>query len=97
MPFHHHCGLLLPNTRNSDYGTAQFKLDRTRVQQGHDTFFILHVCKPACARKIGDIKPAVQSSRVHNRHVHDVHMHVRNSHAKFGLRVHANCKPRIVK
>ena len=47
----------------ASYGTAQFKLDRTRVQQGHDTtrFVISHVCKPACARKIGDIKPTVQA------------------------------------
>ena len=27
------------------YGTAQFKLDRTRVQQGHDTtHFLFHTC-----------------------------------------------------
>ena len=46
-----------------------------------------------CARKIGDIKPTVQSSCVHNRRAHYARMHVRNVHAKFGLRVHANCKP----
>ena len=63
----------------------------------HDTFFISHVCKPACARKIGDVKPTVQSSRICTRHVHDTRVHVRNVHAKFGLRVHANCKPRIAK
>ena len=60
----------------------------------HDRFFISHACKPACARKIGDVRPIVQSSRVRTRHVHDAHMHVRNAHAKFGLCVHANCKPR---
>ena len=46
--------------------TAQFKLDRTHVQHGFDTkidFFILHVCKHACACKIDDVKPTVQSSR----------------------------------
>ena len=49
-----------------------------------------------CARKIDDVKPTVQSSRVCTRHVQfaDAHVHVRNAHAKFGLRVHANCKPR---
>ena len=59
----------------------------------HDTFFISHACKTACACKIGDVKATVQSSRVHTRHVHDARVHVRNAHAKFGLRVHANCKP----
>ena len=60
----------------------------------HDTFFILHACKPACACKTGDIKAAVQSSRVHTRRVHDAHVHVRNAHAKFGLHMHINCKPK---
>ena len=61
----------------------------------HDMFFISHACKPACAHKIGDsIKPTVQSFRVHTRRVHDACVHVRNAHAKFGLRVHVNCKPR---
>ena len=55
-----------------------------------------HACKPACASKIGDVKPAVQSSCVRTRRVHDACVHVRNAHAKFGLRVHANCKPRTV-
>ena len=40
-------------------------------------FFISHACKPACACKIGDIKPTVQSSRVSTRCVHDARMHVR--------------------
>ena len=53
----------------------------------HDTFFILHACKPACARKIGDVKPIVQSSRVHTRRVHNVRVHVRNAHAKFGMQI----------
>ena len=60
----------------------------------HDTFFISHACKPACARKIDDVKPTVQSSHVRTRRVHDARVHVRNAHAKFGLRVHANCKSR---
>ena len=76
---------------------VQLKFDRTHVQQGttrHDTFFISHACKPACACKIDDVRPTVQSSRVHTRLVHDACVHVRNAHAKFGLFVHANCKPR---
>ena len=28
-------------------------------------FFILHACKHACVRKIDDIKPIIQGSRVH--------------------------------
>ena len=66
----------------------------------HNTFFISHACKPVCAHEIGDVKPTMQSSRVrtrhvHDAHVHDAHVHVRNAHTKFGLCVHANCKPRI--
>ena len=81
------------------YGAAQFKLDSTCVQQGHDmTHFLFHKCAmPLCARKIGYVKPTMQSSRVRTRHMHDAHMHVRNAHAKLGLRVHANCKPRRAK
>ena len=60
----------------------------------HDTFFISHACKPACARKIGDVKPTVQSSRVCTRRVHDAPMHVKNAHAKYELHLHAYCKPR---
>ena len=56
-----------------------------------DTFFISHACKPSCARKVDDVNPTVQSSRVRTRRVH-----VRNAQAKFGLRVLANCKPRTV-
>ena len=40
----------------------------------HDTFFISHVCKYACACKIDDIKFIVQSychSHVYTRYVHD--------------------------
>ena len=46
------------------------------------------------ARKIDDIKPSMQSSRVCTRRVHDARMHVRNANAKFVLCVHAYCKPR---
>ena len=67
----------------------------------HDTFFISHVCKHACARNIDDVKPTVHSSCVctrcvHDACVHDACVHVRNAHAKFGLHVHANCKPKTV-
>ena len=58
----------------------------------HDTFFISHVCKPACTCKIGDVKTTVPNSRVHTRYVHNARVHVRNAHTKFGLRMHANCK-----
>ena len=75
----------------TSYGTAQFKLDRTCMQHGFDmTCFSFHTY--AC--KIGDVKPTMQSSHVYTRHVHDARVHVRNVHAKFGLRMHANCKPR---
>ena len=33
--------------------------------------FISHACKPACARKIDDVKPTIQSSCVRTRCVHD--------------------------
>ena len=40
-------------------------------------FFISYMCKHACARKIDDIKPTVQSSRVRTRHVYNsLQMHV---------------------
>ena len=73
------------------YGTAQFKMRAAWAR--HDTFFISHACKPACARKINDVKPTMQSSCVRTRRVHDARVHVRNAHAKFILRVHTNCKP----
>ena len=60
----------------------------------HDTFFILHACKPSCACKVDDIKPTMQSSHVRTRCVHDAQVHVRNAHVKFGLHMQANCKPR---
>ena len=65
------------------YGTAQFKLNRTRMQHGLDMarFFILHACKHACVYKIENIKPIIQSSCVHTRRVHDN----LQAHAKFGL------------
>ena len=62
----------------------------------HGTFFISHVYKPACACKIDDVKPTVHSSCVRTRLVHDARVHARNGHAKFGLCMHANCKPRTV-
>ena len=84
------------------YGTAQFKLDRTRMQHGLDTTRFsfhtnasmrVHACKPACVRKIDDINPTLHNSHVCTRRVHDARLQVRNAHAKFGLRVYANCKP----
>ena len=61
----------------------------------HDNmFFISHVFKLACARKIDDVKPTMQSPRAHKRYVHDACVHIRNAHTKFGLHVHANCKPK---
>ena len=63
----------------------------------HDTFFISHVYEHACARQIDDVKPTMQSSRVCTRRAHDARVHVRNAHAKFGLHMHANCKPRTAK
>ena len=73
--------------------TVQLNLNMCAAWVRHNTFFISHVCKPACACRIDDIKPIVHSSRVRTRHVHDACVHVRNAYAKFGLRVHANCKP----
>ena len=66
------------------YSTAQFKLDRTRVQHGLDTTRFsshTHASMRACAHKIDDNKPTVQSSRVRTRRVHDACVHVRNAHA----------------
>ena len=72
------------------YGTAQFKLDRTRVQHGLDTTrFSFRTCASMFAREIDALKPTVQSSCVCTRCVHDS----LQAHAKFGY-VHANCKPR---
>ena len=80
------------------YSTAKFKLNRTRVQLGYDmtrfsfrTRASLHV-----HARLVMLKPAMQSSCVHTRRLHDACVHVRNAHAKFRLRVHANCKPRTV-
>ena len=42
----------------------------------HNSFFISHVCKLVCAHKIGNVKPAVQSSHVRNRRVQDACVHV---------------------
>ena len=73
------------------YGTAQFKLNRTHVQQGHDiTRFSF--CTRASLRvhaRLVTSNLLLRTGRVHN-----AHMHVRNVHAKLGLHVHANCKPR---
>ena len=64
------------------YGTAQFKLDihNMHVEWAQlEAFFILHMCKCACAHKIDNIKLIIQRSHVHVciRHVHDsLQMHV---------------------
>ena len=68
----------------------------------HDTFFYLYVCKHACAHKIYDIKPIVQSTRVNIRHMHDtLQRHVCMSGTYIPnlvsvyLGMHANGKPGI--
>ena len=63
----------------------------------HDTFFILHACKHAYVRKIDDVKPIVQSSRVRTRRVHDslqMHTCILGIHVPNLDYVHASCKPR---
>ena len=52
----------------------------------HDTFFILHTCRHVCARKIDDVETLMQSTRVRTRRVAEARLHVRNVHAKSGLR-----------
>ena len=52
----------------------------------HDTFFILHACRHAYARKIDDVETLVHSTRVCTTHVAEARMHVRYVHAKSGLR-----------
>ena len=77
------------------YSTAQFKIERTCMQQGHDTTrFSICMRVGLRARKVDDVKPTVQNSRVHTRRVHNACMHFRNAHTKFRLRVQTNCKPR---
>ena len=51
----------------------------------HDTFFILHVCRHACARKIDDVETLLQSTCVRTRRVAEARVHVRYVHAKSGL------------
>ena len=78
-------------------GTAQFKLDSTCVQQGHDTTcFSFHTSASlrVHARLVTSNLRTMQSCHVCTRRVQDACVHVRNVHTKFGLRVHANCKPR---
>ena len=68
------------------YGTAQFKLDRTRVQHRPDTTcfsFRTHSSMRARAHEIDDVKPTVQINRVCTRHVHDsLQMHTYMSEKK---------------
>ena len=52
----------------------------------HDTFFISHACRHACARKIVDVETLVQSTRVHTRRVAEARVYVRYVYAKSGLR-----------
>ena len=51
----------------------------------HDTFFISHVCRHACAHKIDDVETLVQSTHVRTRRVVEARVHVRYVHAKSGL------------
>ena len=77
------------------YSTAQFKIDRTCVQQGRDTTrFSICMRVSLRARKVDDVKPTVQNSRVHTSRVHNACVHFRNAHTKFRLHVQTNCKPR---
>ena len=71
------------NCSLASYGTAQFKLVQhtCTARAQHDTFFISQACKPACACKTGDVKPTMQSSRVHTRCVHNARVHLRSAHA----------------
>ena len=81
----------------SSYGTAQFKLDRTRVRHGLNmTRFSFHTCASlrVHARLMTSNLPC--KTLMHALDVcTDAHVHVRNAHAKFGLHMHVNCKPRI--
>ena len=53
----------------------------------HNTFFILHTCRHACARKIDDVETLVQSTHERTRRVAEARMHVRYVHAtESGLR-----------
>ena len=78
------------------YGTAQFKLDRTRVQHGlNATRFSFCMCTSlrVHARLMTSnfsCKALVYALDVCT----DARMHVRNAHTKFGLRMHANCMPK---
>ena len=59
----------------------------------HDMFFIhMRASMRVHARLLMSNLPCI--AHVCTRRVHDAHVHVRNAHAKFGLRVYANCKPR---
>ena len=87
----------LPGRQFWRQGTAQFKLDRTCVQQGHNTtrhVFYLRRMQACVCTQDDDVKLTVQSSHVRTISVHDARVHVRNAHTKFGFCVHANCKPR---
>ena len=89
----HHCKLTQVILQYHVVTTVQLNLNLTEhvCSKGMTRhIFISHTYKPTRARKIGDVKPAVQSSRVRTRRVHDALVHVRNAHAKFGLRMHAN-------
>ena len=88
------------------YSTAQLILDRTcvcNIGSTQHVFFILHTCKHACACKIDDIKPIVQSSHVYTRCVHSgLQMYVCMSGTHMPnldcvhFSVHENCKPRTM-
>ena len=57
------------------YGTPQFKLDRMCMRHGldmtHFSFYTHMQARHACAHKIDDVKPIIQSFRVCTRRMHD--------------------------
>ena len=78
------------------YNTAQFKLDRTRVQHGLNmTRFSFHTCASlhVHARLMMSNLPCI--ALVYALDVRTIHACMSGMHtAKFGLHVYANCKPR---
>ena len=77
------------------YSTAQFKLDRTCMQHGLDaTCFSFHTraSMRVHARLMTSNLPCIALMYALDMCT----MHACMAHAKFGLRMHANCKPRTV-
>ena len=80
------------------YGTAQFKLNKTRVQHGLNMTrfsFYMHATMRVYATLNLLFNALVHALDVYIT-VADAHVHDRNAHAKFELHMHANCKPGTV-